>query len=477
MGNPTGFKEHNRELPPKRPVGLRVLDWNEVYNYSDFPDPQIALQASRCMDCGIPFCHSGCPLGNLIPEFNDRVYRGRWHDALKVLLKTNNFPEFTGRVCPAPCEEACVLNIHQCPVTIKVVEEAIIEHAFREGWIKPEPPAHRTAKRVAVVGSGPAGLAAAAQLNKAGHNVVVFERSDRVGGLLTYGIPEFKLEKHIVDRRVKIMEAEGIEFQTNSNVGFNVSVEKMRREFDVILLAGGSTQARDLDVPGRDLKGVYLAMEYLTQQNKINLGQTIHNQITARDKHVIVLGGGDTGADCLGTAIRQGAKTVHQFELLPKPPESRTAEMPWPSWPMILRSGTAHEEGGIRDWSINTKSFTGENGILSELNAIRLNWQRNEQGRYMMTEVAGTEFSIPCDLCLLAMGFVAPERDGPIEQLGIVCDARGNVQTDIDYKTSVLGVFSAGDMRRGQSLVVWALAEGRQVARAIDKFLMGRTAL
>ena len=472
MGNPSGFKVYPRELPPRRAPELRVLDWEEVYDQHAFADSRVMIQAGRCMDCGIPFCHNGCPLGNVVPEFNDRVYRGRWQEAAQMLLQTNPFPEFTGRVCPAPCEEACVLNIQQSPVTIKLVEKSIIERAFYEGWIKPHPPQHRSGKRVAIVGSGPAGLAAAAQLNRAGHSVVVFERADRVGGLLTYGIPEFKLEKRVVERRVQLMEAEGIVFLRNSDVGSTIPVDRLRRDFDAILLTGGSTQARDLNVPGRELDGVHLAMEYLSAQNRVNLGDSVPGQISAHDKHVVVLGGGDTGADCLGTALRQGARSVHQFELLPRPPEARTADMPWPLWPMILRSGSAHEEGGVRDWSVNTQSFSGESGVVKTLHGVRLNWSTDPQGRYAMQEIPDSEFSLPCDLCLLAMGFVSPEHAGPIEQLGLTCDARGNVSTDANFQTNVLGVFAAGDMRRGQSLVVWALAEGRQAARAIDQFLL-----
>ena len=491
MGNPTGFKEIPRQMPHRRPVELRLLDWNEVYQ----PGTKDLLrdQGARCMDCGIPFCHNGCPLGNIIPEWNDLVYRDRWKDALDMLSKTNNFPEFTGRICPAPCEEACVLSINEKPVTIKLIEQSIIDHAFGAGWVKPEPPDVRTGKRVAVVGSGPAGLAAAAQLNKAGHWVTVFERADRVGGLLMYGIPNFKLEKHVVDRRVKLMEAEGITFKTNANVGTNVKVEDLRRDFDAIVLCGGATEARELKVPGRELRGVYKAMEYLPLANKQCLGDECPPEafIDAKDKHVIILGGGDTGADCLGTALRQGCKSVKQFELLPRPPESRSDAdvkegklQPWPYWPMVFRSSSAHEEaakvagGDIRDFSINTKSFSGDKGgNVRKLHAVRLEWNKDAAGRWQMKEIPASEFELDCDLCLLAMGFVGPEKPGAIQELGLKLDGRGNVQVDENYMSSVPGVFAAGDMRRGQSLVVWAISEGRQAARGVDQFLMGRSDL
>lgn len=490
MGKPTGFKEIARQTPQRRPVELRVLDWDEIY--LDFGDRKLQEQGARCMDCGIPFCHEGCPLGNIIPEWNDLVYKGRWRDALEMLFKTNNFPEFTGRICPAPCEEACVLGINEKPVTIKLIEQNIVEHAFKNGWVRPQPPATRTGKNVAVVGSGPAGLACAAQLNMAGHTVTVFERADRIGGLLTYGIPNFKLEKWVVQRRVKLMEAEGVKFHTNANVGFNVKVEDLRRDFDAIVLCGGSTQPRDLSVPGRDLKGVHFAMDYLPQQNRRNFGDTIpeNQSITAKDKHVIILGGGDTGADCLGTAHRQGAKSVCQFELLPKPPESRAPDMPWPYWPMILRISSAHEESAtlqqgmdsnrpakIRDYAIATQSFTGENGTVKKLHAIRLEWEMQGSRPAKMKEIPNSEFELDCDLCLLAMGFIHPEHPGPIQQLGLTLDQRGNVQVDQNYQTSLPGVFAAGDLRRGQSLVVWAISEGRQAARAVDESLMGRSDL
>lgn len=481
MGKPTGFKEFARETPARRAVSLRVADYNEIY--TAMPDEKLRTQGSRCMDCGIPYCHNGCPLGNVIPEFNDRVYKDRWRDALEMLLKTNNFPEFTGQVCPAPCEESCTLNIWKTPVTIKLIELNIIEHAFRQGWIKPNPPKSRTGKRVAVIGSGPAGLAAAAQLNKAGHLVTVFERADRIGGLLTYGIPNFKLEKSVVDRRVKLMEAEGVKFVVKANVGENIQVEELQKNFDAIVLAGGSTVARDLSVPGRELKGVHFAMEFLPLATQKVLGDDVEI-ISAKGKHVIVIGGGDTGSDCVGTSVRQGAKSVTQFELLPKPPVDRTIDMPWPYWPMTLRTSTSHEEAAvlvgkdeIRQWSINTKAFTGANGEVKKLHGIQLEWVKGQDGRMQMKEVAGSEFEMACDLCLLAMGFVGPQKAGMIEQLGVKLDARGNVQADDNYMASVPGIFTAGDMRRGQSLVVWAISEGRQAARCVDEFLMGHSDL
>jgi glutamate synthase (NADPH/NADH) small chain len=500
MGKPTGFMEFKRETPTRRPVSLRLLDWKEVYE--EFPEDKLRTQGARCMDCGIPFCHGhaingnaldsvGCPLGNLIPDWNDLVYRGRWRDALEMLLKTNNFPEFTGRICPAPCEEACVLGINEKPVTIKNIEANIIEHAFDQGWVEAKPPTTRTGKKVAVIGSGPAGLGCAAQLNIAGHEVTVFERSDKVGGLLMYGIPEFKLEKRIVDRRIKLMEAEGVKFQTSANVGFNVKMEDLRKEFDAIVLAGGATKPRDLPVPGRELKGIHFAMDYLPQGNRRALGWNVDQPlIDARGKNVIILGGGDTGADCLGTAERQGAKSIKQFELMPKPPADRSHEivrdgkvLPWPYWPMIYRSSSAHEEADelfgveIRDYSINTKMFTGENGEVKKLHGIKLAWTKGPNGRPAMAEITGSDFELDCDLCLLALGFVSPEHPGPIDQLGVTKDERGNVKVDETYMTSLPGVFAAGDIRRGQSLVVWAISEGRQAARGVDQYLMGKTDL
>ena len=423
------------------------------------------------MDCAVPFCHMGCPLGNVIPEFNHQVYQGDWQKALEILLSTNNFPEFTGRICPAPCEASCVLSINADPVTIEYIEKEISDRGFEQGWIKPAPPATRSGKNVAVVGSGPSGLAAAQQLNRAGHTVTVLERADYIGGLLMLGIPDFKLEKSVVQRRVALMEAEGIEFRTGVNVGVNLPAEQLLREYDAVCLTGGSTQARDLDVPGRELDGVHFAMDYLPQQNRTLAGENVDNQITAEGKRVIILGGGDTGADCLGTAHRQGAEIVHQFELLPEPPETRPDDNPWPDWPMILRTSGAHEEGGVRDYNILTKSLSGENGQVNKLHAVRVDWTRGENGRFQMSEVPGSEFSVDTDLVLLAMGFLHPEHGGMLEQLGVDLDARGNVQVDGNKMTSVPGVFAGGDMVRGQSLVVWAIAEGRDVALGIDRYL------
>ena len=477
MGKVTGFLEIKREMASRRPVEERLNDWSQVYQDPD--DQLVQSQGARCMDCGIPFCHTGCPLGNIIPDWNDLVYRDRWQEAIAVLHKTNNFPEFTGWVCPAPCEAACVLGINDNPVTIKQIELSVISHAFREGWIKPEPPKVRTGKKIAVIGSGPAGLACAAQLNKVGHTVTVFERADRIGGLLTYGIPDFKMEKWLVKRRLDLMAAEGITFKTNANVGVNVSVEELRANFDAVVLAGGATQARDLPVPGRELDGIHFAMDYLPQQNRRVAGDTItEKEITAKGKHVVILGGGDTGSDCHGTALRQGAVSVSSWELLPKPPADRTDSMPWPYWPMILRTSSSHEEGGLRDWSVNTKRFSGNNGKVETLHAVRLEFGAPDaSGRRPMSEVPGSEFEVKADLVLLALGFLGPQKSGMIEQLGLKLDPRGNVFADQNYMTSIPGIFSAGDMRRGQSLVVWAIAEGRQAARGVDKYLMGSSDL
>jgi glutamate synthase (NADPH/NADH) small chain len=472
MGNPTGFLEIGRVNFERRPVSERIHDWKEVYK--DFPDDKLKAQASRCMDCGIPFCHQGCPLGNIIPDWNDLVYRGQWQEALYRLLATNNFPEFTGRICPAPCEGSCVLGIDADPVTIKNIEVTIIDRAFKEGLIRARRPLTRTGKAVAVVGSGPAGLAGAAQLNQAGHWVTVFERADRIGGLLRYGIPEFKMEKHVLDRRLGIMHEEGVMFRTNANVGVNVSVEELRREFDAILLAGGATAPRDLPVPGRELAGIHFAMDYLPLQNKRCEGDAISDRefITAKDKRVVIIGGGDTGADCLGTAHRQGARSVVQLELLPKPPLERAPDNPWPNWPNIFRTSSAHEEGGERDYCVMTKKFIGRDGHVAQLHAVRIEFE----GRNIK-EIPGSEFTIDTDLVLLAMGFLGPEREGMLEELGVAINERGNVATDAEKMTSVPGVFAAGDMSRGQSLVVWAIREGRQAAKFIDKYLMGRTDL
>ena len=476
MGKPTGFMEYSRETPQWRPVEERLHDWQEVYK--PFPELKLMEQGARCMDCGVPFCHTGCPLGNIIPDWNDLVFRGQWKAAIHRLHATNNFPEFTGRLCPAPCEEACVLGINEPPVTIKNIENSIIEHAFAEGWIVPEPPERRTGKKVAIVGSGPAGLAAAQQLNRAGHLVTVFERADRIGGLLRYGIPEFKMEKRVVDRRLAIMEAEGIVFKTNANIGGNVSIDELKRNFDAIILAAGSTVPRDLPVPGRELKGIYYAMEFLPLQNQRCAGDVIADAdfISAKGKNVVIIGGGDTGADCLGTVHRHGCKAVVQLELLPKPPQSRDETMPWPYWPTILRKTSAHDEGGMRDWSVATKKFTGTNGHVEKLHAVRLEWVK-EGGRTVMQEVAGSDVVLDADLVLLAMGFLGPEKKGMLDNLGVEVDQRGNIKADDNYMTTVPGIFAAGDARRGQSLIVWAIWEGREAAVGVDKYLMGHSDL
>ena len=472
MGKPTGFMDFQRQTPTRRPVEERIHDWLEVYQ--EFPAEQMKTQAGRCMDCGIPFCHQGCPLGNIIPDWNDLVYRGQWREAIDRLHATNNFPDFTGRLCPAPCEAACVLGVNDDPVTIKQVELNIIEHAYEQGWVKAQPAETPTGKSVAVVGSGPAGLACAQQLARAGHAVTVFERDDRIGGLLRYGIPEFKMEKRFLDRRLDQMEAEGVTFRPSVNVGLDIDARELQGQFDAICLSGGATMARELDVPGRDLKGTYLAMEYLPLQNRRNAGDEIPDEgfITAKGKRVIILGGGDTGADCLGTAHRQGAKDVLQYELLPRPPEQRPPDNPWPTWPNIYRTSAAHEEGGVQDYSILTKRLSGPNDVLKKLHAVRVEFVQDD-GRMAMREMPGTEFEEDVDLLLLAMGFLGPEKDGLIEQLGVALTERGNVKADESKMTSVPGVFTAGDMTRGQSLIVWAIAEGRDAASGIDRYLMG----
>ena len=476
MAKPTGFLEFGRQTPTRRPVAERVQDYFEVYQ--DFPTEALNQQAARCMDCGVPFCHQGCPLGNLIPDWNDLVYKNRWQEAIERLHATNNFPEFTGRLCPAPCDAACVLGINQDAVTIKQVELTIVETAFREGWIKPAPAEVKTGKTVAVVGSGPAGLAAAQQLARAGHAVTVFERADRIGGLMRYGIPDFKMQKEFIDRRMAQMEAEGVTFKTSAGVGTEIDARDLQRDFDAVLLAGGSTVPRDLEVPGRELKGVYYAMEYLPLQNRRDAGDEVPaaNFISAEGKRVIILGGGDTGADCLGTAIRQGATSIAQYELLPRPPDERPSSTPWPTWPNIYRVSSAHEEGGDRDYSILTKSLEGEDGVVKRLHAVRIEFVV-EDGRQVMKEVPGSEFTVEADLVLLAMGFLGPERNGAIEQLGVELTERGNVKADASKMTTVPGVFTAGDMTRGQSLIVWAIAEGRAAARGVDAYLMGKSAL
>ncbi len=470
MAKTTGFLEYARELPQRRPPAERVKDWFEIYQ--PFPHASLTNQAARCMDCGVPFCHNGCPLTNLIPDWNDLVWRGEWRDAVRQLHATNNFPEFTGRICPAPCEASCVLGINEPPVTIKQIEKTIIDRAFTEGFIKPEPAANKTGRRVAVVGSGPAGLAAAQQLARAGHDVTVFEKNDRIGGLLRYGIPNFKMEKQLIDRRLEQMRGEGVTFQTNAHVGVSISADELRRKFDAILLAGGAEHPRDLKVPGRELKGIHFAMEFLPQQNRVCEGDAVAGQILATGKRVVIIGGGDTGADCLGTSHRQGALSVTQFELLPKPPEDRSASTPWPLWPLQLRVESSHEEGGARDWSVSTVKFTGdEKGNVRQLHAIRVGPAPK------FAPQPGTEFTLDADLVLLAMGFLGPLKHGLLEQLHVNLDGRGNVATDANHMSSVPGVFAAGDMRRGQSLVVWAIAEGRKAARGIDEYLMGESRL
>jgi glutamate synthase (NADPH) small chain len=474
MGKPTGFIEIGRTKQPSRPVAERLQDWREVYLLH--PQSVLEQQGARCMDCGIPFCHQGCPLGNLIPDWNDLVYRHRWDTAIERLLATNNFPEFTGRLCPAPCEGACVLGINADPVTIKSIEWSIIERAFTEGWIAARPPAVRTGKTVAVVGSGPAGLAAADQLNKAGHAVTVFERADRIGGLLRYGIPEFKMEKAILDRRLGLMEAEGVIFRPNANVGVSPDAETLRNEFDAVVLACGSTIPRDLTIPGRSLQGIHFAMDYLTLQNRHCEGDAVE-PISAAGKHVIIIGGGDTGADCLGTAHRQGAASVHQLELLPRPPATRAVNNPWPEWPQIFRVSSAHEEGGERLYSVSTTNFVDDGeGRVRALRGINVE-PAIENGRPTFKPVPGTEFDLKADLVLLAMGFVGAERGALLTDLGVEMTPRGTVKRDPTWMTNVPGIFTAGDMQRGQSLIVWAIAEGRSAARGVDAYLTGRSDL
>ena len=477
MGKVTGFLEFKRDKQPYRPVEERVRDWKQVM--LPWPADGLRKQGARCMDCGIPFCHQGCPLGNLIPDWNDLVYRDRWREAIDRLHATNNFPEFTGTLCPAPCEGSCVLGINDDPVTIKGIEISIIDHAFAEGWVGPEPPATRTGKTVAVVGSGPAGLATAQQLGRAGHQVTVFERADRVGGLLRYGIPEFKMEKRVLDRRLAQMAAEGVRFVVNAHIGVDRPVEALRREFDALVLCGGACAPRDLPIPGRDLDGVHFAMDYLTQQNRRCEGDAVPDEtfVTAQGKRVVIIGGGDTGADCLGTVHRQGAIEVHQLEILPRPPDQRAEDNPWPQWPNIYRVSSAHAEGGERVYSVSTLRFVGDDrGRVKGLEIARVEPVR-EGGRLTFREVPDSTSTLPCELVLLAMGFVGPERPGLLQQLGVALTERGNVKRDQNWMTSVPGVFTAGDMQRGQSLIVWAIAEGRSAARGVDRFLMGRSDL
>ncbi len=477
MAKVTGFLEYEREKQPYRPVAERIQDWRQVMD--PWPAATLSEQAARCMDCGVPFCHQGCPLGNLIPDWNDLVYRDRWREAIERLHATNNFPEFTGTLCPAPCEGSCVLGINDDPVTIKAVELTIIDHAFEQGWVTPQPPSQETDKRVAVVGSGPAGLAAAQQLRRAGHKVVVFERADRIGGLLRYGIPEFKMEKRVLDRRLQQMEAEGVEFRTNSNVGHAIDAPSLSDDYDAVMLTSGSTAARDLPIPGRELDGVHFAMEFLTPQNRLCEGDDVDpaDLISARDKHVIIIGGGDTGADCLGTSHRQGAASIHQLEIMPHPPATRSQNNPWPEWPQIYRVASAHEEGGERVYSVSSRKFVdnGDGQVRAlELNEVEMKVQ---DGRPSFVEIPGSTYELPCDLALLAMGFIGPEQPGLIESLELRLTDRGNVWRDENWMTSAAGVFTAGDMQRGQSLIVWAIAEGRSAAKSVDAYLMGHSDL
>ena len=478
MGKPTGFKEIDRKDRVYAPVADRLKNYNEFV--LPLSEDEVRAQGARCMDCGIPFCHNGCPVNNIIPDWNDLVYQGDWKRASDVLHSTNNFPEFTGRICPAPCEEACTLNISERPVTIKTIECAIVDRAWEEGWIVPQIAQHRTGKTVAVVGSGPAGMACAQQLARAGHKIVVFEKNARIGGLLRYGIPDFKMEKHLIDRRMAQMQAEGVEFRPNSNVGVNVDIKKLYDEFDAVVLTGGAEVPRPLGVPGDDLDGVHFAMKFLTQQNRRVAGEQIadNQPILADGKNVIVIGGGDTGSDCIGTSNRHGAKSITQLEIMPQPPEKEDKGVVWPDWPLKLRTSSSHLEGCDRDWAVNTKSVKGKDGKVTALELVRVAWEKGDDGRMTMKEVPGSEFELPADLVLLAMGFIHPEQDGMVKELALDLDARGNVKANTDdYKTSVDKVFSAGDMRRGQSLVVWAIREGRQCARSVDEYLTGSTLL
>ena len=479
MGKITGFIEIERRDRPYVPVPERIKFYKEFIRA--LPEEEMGKQAARCMDCGIPFCQSGCPVNNIIPDWNDLVYHGGWREALAVLHSTNNFPEFTGRVCPAPCEAACVLNINDNAVAIKSIEQAIVDRGYAEGWVVPQIPHHKTGKKVAVVGSGPAGMACAQQLARAGHDVTLFEKNDRIGGLLRYGIPDFKMEKHLIDRRVEQMTLEGVTFRPNAHIGVTVAVKELLGQFDAIALTGGSEKPRDLPVPGRELDGIHFAMDFLPLQNKRVAGDKVDNPLVAKGKHVVVIGGGDTGSDCIGTSIRQGAASVVNFELMPQPPEQENKPLTWPYWPLKMRTSSSHEEGAERDFAVATKHFDGKGGKVESLTACHVEWVKDEKGGMKMQEVPGTEFTIPAQLVLLAMGYVHPVHEGLIEQLGVAKDARGNVKASTDgpgcYATSVAKVFAAGDMRRGQSLVVWAIREGRQCAREVDAFLMGASEL
>jgi glutamate synthase (NADPH/NADH) small chain len=477
MGKPTGFIEISRRDRDYVPVDERVRHYNEFV--IPLGEKATREQAARCMDCGIPFCHNGCPVNNIIPEWNDLVYHDQWLEALRVLHSTNNFPEFTGRLCPAPCEASCTLNLDDEPVTIKTIECAIADRGWQEGWIEPQVPARRSGKRVAVVGSGPAGLACAQQLGRTGHRVAVFEKNRRMGGLLRYGIPDFKMEADKVDRRIAQMQAEGIRFRPNSHIGVNVHADELLRDYDAIVLACGSEKPRDLEVPGREAAGVHFAMDFLTQQNRRVGGEAFgDDDILATGKHVVVIGGGDTGADCVGTSNRQGAASVTQLEIMPRPPEHENKLLTWPNWPLRLRTSTSHDEGCERDWSVATRSIKTANGVVTGLELVRLEWRQDDNGQWKMSEIDGSEFVIPADLILLAMGFVHPVHEGMLNQLGVELDGRGNVKAnEADYRTSVDKVFACGDSRRGQSLVVWAIREGRQAARAVDSFLMGKSEL
>jgi len=481
MGKTTGFLEIERHDRTYDKPEERVHNWKEFVK--PLPYSEVGEQAARCMDCGIPFCHQGCPVNNLIPDWNDLVYRDHWREALETLHSTNNFPEFTGRVCPAPCEASCTLNIDENPVTIKTIECEIVDRGWKEGWIQPQPPKTKTGKNVAVVGSGPAGLACAQQLARAGHAVTLFEKNDRIGGLLRYGIPDFKMEKHLIDRRMRQMEAEGVTFRAGVEVGVGISVSMLLADYDAVVMSGGAEAPRDLEVPGRELSGIHYAMEFLTQQNKRNAGDAESRAapsgtINAKGKHVIVIGGGDTGSDCIGTSNRHGAASITQLEILARPPEHENKALTWPDWPLKLRTSSSQEEGCERDWSVLTKRALGENGKIRALECVRVEWVKGADGRVQMKEIEGSSFELKADLVLLAMGFVGPRKQGLVAQSGAALDARGNVKANMkDYKTSVDKVFSCGDMRRGQSLVVWAILEGRQCARAVDEFLMGESVL